>query len=127
MKTGETVKRWDLPGLPSNHSLPADVPSAAAQVMTDPTDLSIEGISIGNDRMARLEVGLLEGTYELVLITVGAPTHYHMNVSYGSDEFLLQQPNGQPFSAARQAEDLRLEEILAPYVRRLASAQQGAP
>ena len=33
MNVGETVKRWDLPGLPSNHSLPADVPAAVAQVM----------------------------------------------------------------------------------------------
>ena len=33
MNAGETVKRWDLPGLPSNHSLPAGVPPAVAQVM----------------------------------------------------------------------------------------------
>lgn len=33
MNAADTVKQWDLPGLPSNHSLPAGVPSAVAQVM----------------------------------------------------------------------------------------------
>ena len=89
---------------------------------TDPTDLKVEAISIGNDRMARLEVGLLEGTYELVVIGLNAPTHYHMNVTYNSDEFLFRQPNRQPFSAARQSSNLQLEESLAPYVRRLEQA-----
>jgi hypothetical protein len=89
---------------------------------TDPADLTIEAISVGNDRQALLEIGLMEGTYELVLATVGAPTHYHMNVLYGSDEFLFQQPNGTSFSASQQASDLEMESMLAPYVRRLEQA-----
>ena len=55
-------------------------------------------------------------------MTVGEPTHYHMNVSYGFDEILFKQPNGQPFSAARQSEDLQLEALLAPYVQRMEQA-----
>lgn len=33
MNAGDTVKRWDLPALPLTHSLPADLPPAAAQVL----------------------------------------------------------------------------------------------
>jgi len=33
MNAGDTVKRWQLPALPTNHSLPTDLPWAVAQVL----------------------------------------------------------------------------------------------
>ena len=72
--------------------------------------------------MVSLELGLAAGTYEIWIAGTTAPTHYHLNVSYGSDELLSQQPNVLRFSASRQADDLRVEALLAPYVQRLEQA-----
>ena len=41
---------------------------------------TITAISTGDDRYARLDVGLLRGTYELIVIGVQAPTHYHLTM-----------------------------------------------
>ena len=103
---------WDTPG------------TTILVTVVDPSDETtpIKAFSIGNDRMARIEVGLLEGSYEIWLVGVSAPTHYHMNVTYNSDELLFRRDTEQPFSAARQAEDLRVEALLAPYLDRIARA-----
>ncbi len=33
MAVEDTFKRWDLPSLPSTHSLPSDIPGAAVQIL----------------------------------------------------------------------------------------------
>ena len=96
--------------------------------VVDPTSTTapLLGVSSGNDRMVSLELGLVAGSYEIWVSGVLNPTHYHMNVTYGVDELLFRRPDGGPFSAARQVNDLRIEEILAPHVARLKQAVRQA-
>ena len=79
-------------------------------------------LSVGNDRLARIEVGLMDGTYQLIVIGVAEPTHYHMNAIYAPDESIFRQPDGQPFNVITQTTDLQIEKLLAPRVRQLEKA-----
>lgn len=104
-----------------------DNPDAGVIVtVVDPSSTTpILGISAGNDRLAILELFLLAGSYQIWVSGVAAPTHYHMNVDYGTPEILGRLPDGVPFDAAREAATLRVEELLVPVVDRLAQAVAG--
>ena len=110
--TQNIIMLWDTPG------------TGVLLSVIDPSNATvpIQAVSFGHDRMVSLELGLAAGTYEIWIAGTTAPTHYHLNVSYGSDELLSQQPNVLRFSASRQADDLRVEALLAPYVQRLEQA-----
>lgn len=91
----------------------------------NPANPRLQAISAGNDRLAALDVGLLPGTYTLVIGAVVAGTHYHLNSTYGRDELLFQQPNGPlRMSATELFMDRLIEEDLAPHLARLAAAMR---
>jgi hypothetical protein len=130
----ENLHRWRFIAIPITalgqiaviQTITVQFDSPAAGVLmflenrTDPLNVTTEAISIGSDRMATLEIGLLAGTYEIVIVGVVAPTHYHLNVTYTADELLFGGPTAPTFDPARQASDLEQEASFAPYVERLA-------
>jgi hypothetical protein len=91
----------------------------------NPASPRAQAISIGNDRFVALDVGLLPGTYQIVVAAVSAPTHYHLNSTYGEDELLFQQPNGPLRAPIDLFAERLIGEQLAPYLERLATAHTG--
>ena len=89
---------------------------------SDPAAPSLIAISSGNDRHVSLDIGLTDGTYQLVVAAVVSPTQYHLNVTYGSDEFLFQQPNGPLAVPSDLFTDRLTGEQLAPHLARLTAA-----
>lgn len=79
-------------------------------------------MSTGNDRLVTLDVGLLKGTYQLIVAAVSASTHYHLNVTYGNDELLFQQPNGPLQTPGDLFTNRLIGEDLGPHLARLSSA-----
>src|SRR5688572_3778753 len=88
----------------------------------DPTKPSLQAISVGNDRGVTLDLGLMDGSYQIVPSAVGASTHYHLNVTYGNDELLFRQPNGPLRAQIELVTDRRISEQLAPYLAKLTTA-----
>ena len=88
----------------------------------DATNPLLRAISTGNDRGVTLDIGLMDGSYQVVLGAVGAPTHYHMNVTYGNDELLFRQPNGPLRVQMELVTDRRISEQLAPHIAKLTAA-----
>ena len=86
-----------LPGgisVPQKITVLWDNPQAGVFIIVvEPSDSDnpIVASSIGNDRMVSLDLGLFAGSYEIVLVGVSAPTHYHMTVTYGRDELLVRR------------------------------------
>lgn len=103
-----------------------DAPGAAIVLAiydtSDPLSPEVMALSTGDDRRVTINVGLMDGTYQIIVAGVLEPTHYHMNVTYSRDELLFRQPNGPFLTAAAESADLRIEESLAPYVARAAAA-----
>ena len=89
---------------------------------SNPSSPRLTAISTGNDRFVSLDVGLLDGTYQVVGAAVSASTHYHLNVTYGSDELLFRQPNGPLGVQSELFTDRLMSEQLAPYLDRLSAA-----
>ena len=90
-----------------------------------PSDETILVLSTGNDRKVTAEVSLMAGKYQLIIVGVVEPTHYHLNATVagdvvGWDEEIETETN--TFSAARAAVALRIEEILAPRAIELEAA-----
>ncbi|OFW37673.1 MAG: hypothetical protein A3J29_06270 [Acidobacteria bacterium RIFCSPLOWO2_12_FULL_67_14b] len=79
-------------------------------------------LSAGNDRLAALDVGLLAGSYQLVIGAASAGTHYHLNSTYGLNELLFAQNVRPGMSAADIYMERLIEEDFAPYVARMAGA-----
>jgi hypothetical protein len=89
---------------------------------TDAASPDLIALSAGNDRAVSLDVGLLDGTYQLIIVGVVAPTHYHLNVIYSQNELIFQQPNGPFVGAGDEFSDRLIAEDLAPRLARLAAA-----
>jgi hypothetical protein len=88
----------------------------------NPAAPKLIALSTGNDRLVTLDIGLMKGTYQLIVAAVVQPTHYHLNVTYGNDELLFQQPNGPLQAPSELFSDRLISEDLAPYLARLREA-----
>lgn len=88
----------------------------------DPAKPSLIALSAGNDRFVSLDVGLLEGSYQLIIAALSASTHYHLNVTYGRNELLFAQPNGPLSSTFQLFTDRLIAEQLQPSLEKLARA-----
>ena len=100
--------------------------SGALLSVIDPAEESILVLSAGNDRKVTAKVSLLAGSYQLVIVGLIQPTHYHLSATADGDVVLLDptttETTTEAFSAARAATALRIEELFAPRVAALEAA-----
>ena len=94
--------------------------------VTDPTDLDVVAkVFGGHDRYAKTETYLAEGTYEIWLQGVIAPTHFHMNTHFSGTRSVtrsnLVNITGESVGAAREASNLELEAEMSSDVERMRS------
>lgn len=94
--------------------------------VTDPNDLDVVvKVFGGHDRYAKAETYLAEGTYEIWLQAIIAPTHFHMNTHFSGTRSVtrsnLVNITGESVGAAREASNLRLEAEMSSDVERMRS------
>ena len=86
----------------------------------NPASPSLVAISAGNDRLATLDIGLLAGSYQILIVAVSGSTHYHFNSTYGLNELLT--PSALHSAPIDLFTDRLIAEDLAPYLAKLASS-----
>ena len=94
--------------------------------ITDPTETDVVlKIFGGHDRHAHAETYLEEGTFEIWIAGIVAPTHYHMNTHYSGNRNVtrsnLVNITGESVGAAREALNLRLEAEMSSDLERMRS------
>ena len=94
--------------------------------VTDRTDVDVVlKVFGGHDRHAQAETYLEEGIYEIWLVGLNAPTHYHMNTHFSGSRTVTQSSlvniTGESVGAGREALNLRLEAEMSSDLERMRS------